>query len=244
MGRPKKNNSSLLVDITVKFYENEANGDLSKMKFTKIAEYAQQLGHDMKEQHFRRDRQVIKKLEELRGAEEKCQKRKSLVAYKSLDVNEIFAQSKSLLELKSRIAGLDGYWREVYLQSISVAKENQVLRERPAFEKEMRELEGKNLTLMDALGQKDRQNQLLRNEITYLKGLLKKHLYPAVAEALLQEEGLVKITPSEIVRADRLGLLIDGKIPAAFAGKPYDKPEKAGRMEKILKDLEGMVDET
>lgn len=244
MGRPKKNSSGLLVEITVKFYENEANGDLSKMKFTKIAEYAQQLGYDIREQHFRRDRQVLKKLEDLEKASDECRNREAIAAYRNLDVNEIFAQSKSLEELKGRIAGLDGYWRDVYLQSVSLSRENQALKARPAFEKEMRGLEGKQAALSDALGKKDRENQLLRDEVSYLKGLLKKHLYPAVAEELLQEEGLMKKTMSEIVRAEPLAQLIEGKFPSAFDGNPHDKPEKAGRMEKSLQDLEGLVDET
>lgn len=243
MGRPKKNDSGLLVHIAVEFYENEANGDLSKMKFTKLSEYAQKRGYDIGEQHFRRDRQVQVKLDELREVDEDGKNRKFLAAYKSLDVNEVFAQSKSLGELKRNIAGLDGYWREVYLQSVRLEAENKSLKVKPSFEKEMRELEGRNLVLADSLSRKDRENRMLEQEVSYLKGMLKKYLYPAIAEEILQEERLVKAKKSS-VKPEMLGQLIEGKWPATFDGMPHAKPEKPDRMEKLLQGLEGMVDET
>lgn len=241
MGRPKKNDSGVMVQITVEFYENVAHGDLSKMKFTKISEYAKSRGYDMEEQHFRRDALVKAKIEELREAEEGHRKSRALAAYKNLNVNELLLQSRSLEELKRNISGLDGYWREIYEESNALVQENKRLRDRLTFEKEVRDLEGRNLVLSDALEENGRMIRMMEKEITYLKSMLRKYLYPSLAEVILQEEGLLKAVPSSI-RAEAIAELIEEKSPAAFKGKPHGKPEKQTRMDKLLNDLEGMVD--
>lgn len=70
MGRPKKNRSQILVSLVADFYEREANGDCSRLRFTALSDYAKSRGYEAEAYDFRRDAAVRGKIEEIKTRQE------------------------------------------------------------------------------------------------------------------------------------------------------------------------------
>ena len=243
MGRPKKNEEELLVKLTVDFYEQESGGDLSKLKYTRLAEYAKSRGYkNIEERHFRREPAVQEKVAELKSLDEKRHNDEAVTAYKNLDVGELLAKSRSVAELKRKISGLDNYWREVYERSLRLEQENRKLKSRPDHEKILRELETKKQMLSETVQDRDQTIRYLEKEITYLKSCLRKYLYPAVAENILKDEGYNKACESDKVNPKTVSQMIEAPYPQKYSGIAPDNKNTVSRIGRLLDEMQKEVD--
>lgn len=241
MGRPKKNETELLLRLTMEYFENETGGDCSKLKYTKLAEYAKKNGYEIEERHFRREPVVQEKIEEIKRLDESKHKELELVAYRNLDVNELISKSHSAAELKNKILGLDNYWKEVYDKSLRLEQENKKLKAKPNYEKHIRDLEAKYVRTTEELKEKDRIINALEKEITYLKSCLRQYLYPTIAEMILKGEGYTKKTEAENVDVKNVTGLIEGIYPQKFNGVIAEKKENVSKISKLLEEMEKEV---
>lgn len=241
MGRPKKNDPKLLVQMMVEYFENEANGDVAQLQYTSIAAYAKRKGCTVQAYDFRRDEQVQKKLEELKHNRESAVAEKAVAAYKSLDIEEMIRHCRNLEELKKCIRELDGYWRSLYDTVMPLEKENERLKKAAETGSKTAQLEAEQSRLAVMNHELSALNRHMADENAYLKRILKKYLYPAVAEELLRQENL-PMPENKTLKPEAFRNLTEEKQPRAFEGRQMDETKKLTRQEQLLEQMKAQVD--
>jgi hypothetical protein len=241
MGRPKKNRSQILVGLVAEFYEREANGDCSRLRFTALSDYAKSRGYEAEAYDFRRDAAVRGKIEEIRAGQEEQANEAMAVAYRNIDVEALLRRCSDLESLKRSIRGLDDYWRGVYEQILALKRENERLRNASNRLQDTRELQEALKELQRELNEAKSSNRRLLDENACLRRVLRTSLYPAVAEELLRQEHL-PMPENETVKPEAFGTLIEGKPPAAFKGEQGEKEPDELRRERLLERLKAGIE--
>ena len=138
MGRNKKNDSEILVKFAREYFETEGEGNISKLKCSNFARYAEKHGSDAKAYDFRRDKAVNDFIEDMkkraRGNNEAVSG-----AYRTLDIDALLIKSRNVNEFKKCIRELDEYWKSVYEASVNAEKENKKLKSDKADAQELLE---------------------------------------------------------------------------------------------------------
>ena len=161
MGRNKKNDSEILVKFAREYFETEGEGNISKLKCSNFARYAEKHGSDAK-------------------------------AYDKADAQELLEARDEINRLEVRI----------------------------------RELE--------------RDNRQLTLACRFMRKMLKKYLYPSVANELLKQEK-IPVTEDTTVCADAFDELIEAKFPEAFKGIQGTVQEYESKQDRLFRVMEEQV---
>lgn len=243
MARPKKYDSKRLVELTEDYFVNNANGDPCMLKFSNLETFFNKNGLDVKAYNLRRDPELLKRIEELKVSAQTGFEKAAEASYKNLDIEEFIRKSYDLNSLRKALVEMDDYWREVYNKATRVAKDNKrLVSERSSLIKE-------NLTITEdaeSLGRQvkelEEEKKQLNAENMYLRGQIKKYIYPAAANVLLERMHLPSDKAADIVNKKAIeGIIDDGK-PAAFDGVQKKKVRKMSREEELLAAMKRMVE--
>ena len=109
-------------------------------------------------------------------------------AYRTLDIDALLIKSRNISEFKTCIRELDEYWKSVYEASVNTEKENERLRSHKADPNELQEARDANNRLETRIRELERENRHLTLACRYMRKMLKKYLYPSVANELLKQE--------------------------------------------------------
>jgi len=241
MARPKKIDSLMLVKIVEEFYEEEANGNPSRLKFSRIEAYAAKKGCGAKAYDFSRDQCVRKRILELTEMAALSSREMAAAAYKSLDIDQMVRGCSSLEELKKSLYEMDQYWKNVYLSSSEAAKrDRQLLAEKSCYEERITKLLEENKKLSERAAADGKEARSLQRENVYLRRMLKTYLYPNVANEILRESHL-PVTKNTAVRPETFHELIEGTRPLPFGGAPAEKPKPMTRQEQLLEEMKNQV---
>ena len=240
MGRPKKTDSGMLVQLVEEFYETEANGDPSRLKFTDMAAFAQAKGSAIEAYDLRRDENVRRKLEELKALHDQAEAKQFISAYRNLNVDALLRHASGIEELKSNIRSLDVYWRRIYDESIAVKRENERLTEKIENRQEVQKLRDEVESLSSKQTDLQGENRRLAAENAYLKRVLRSSLYPAVAQELLRQDNL-PVPENQTLHPEALPVLIEGRTPQPFTGEQGQAPKPLTHQEKLLAQMKDQV---
>ena len=214
MARPRKMTTDDMIIIVNAAYEE--HGDPSRLKCSCLAEYAVAKGFDVKAYDFRRNPMVRERIGELSDLSPFFTNDKVL-AYKGLDVDAFIKRNKKTVTLKNALVELDTTWRRVYERTLLVLKER---------EKLTRELNQKNLdyeqlackynqTMAQVAELRGEQKEmLLKNR--YLTDSVKKYLYPAIANEILRNEGVLEYIDTEVMPS-AMNALTEPDVMATFS---------------------------
>lgn len=234
MGRPKKNESSTLVEIVNDYYETEARGNIRKLKFSNLAKHAEKKGIQAAWYDFQRDSAVLQKIAELRALEQPALEASIVPAYKSLDIEALVNQCGTVEELKRKLFELDQYWKKTYDEAVKTAEEDRSLAgKQQELERDMRNLSQK-------LEEAEAKARKLEQENVYLRRVIRDNLYPAVANELLRQTNL-PVLENETVRADALPRLIEGNVPQPIGGIQEPRNRALTKQEQLLADMQIQV---
>lgn len=242
MGRPKKNGTEEMLRIVEQFFEEEMHGNPERMKCSTLEEYSEKKGTCIKAYMFRRDKEVRKRMEELKNIAQQSREMQSPIVYKNFDVDGLLKTCGSLQELKKVLVETDRYWKSVYDRAISTKEEmDKVVLENIRLESDKRSLEEQ----VRSYKKEAEDNQKTINgqvrEIRYLKRMLSSYLYPALANELLRQSHLPS-EQNESVQKKAFEELIDGNRPSAFQGLQMAKEPKMTRQEKLLAEMRNQID--
>ena len=240
MGRPKKTDSGMLVQLVEEFYETEAKGNPSRLKYTDMAAFAKDKGYAIEAYDLRRDENVRRKLEELKALHDQGEAEQLVSAYRNLDVDALLRHAGGIEDLKSSIRSLDAYWRRIYDESISVKRENERLSQNIENRQEVQKLRNEVEALSSKQVELQGENRRLAAENAYLKRVLRSSLYPAVAQELLRQDKL-PVPDNHTVRPDALPMLIEGRTPQPFTGEQEQTPKPLTHQEKLLSQMKDQV---
>ena len=198
MARPKKVSTTDMLRILDSYMEKQ--GDASKLKCSNLEKYAATLGISVKAYDFRRDKSVRCRIDEITAGARNS--KAGALVYKNLDADALIANHPTKATLKAALLELDANWRRVYEHSVFIASENTSLISENNSKKQMiselaEEISGAHNEIT-SLKRTLSEQQL---EIRYLKSVVETYLYPALANKLLQCEGMLTSVDMELVNA-------------------------------------------
>ncbi len=242
MARPKTYDSNHIIGLVEDYFVNVANGDPCMLKFSHLEKHLNENGLEVKAYNLRRDPELLKKLEELKKSAHVGYEKITDASYKNLDIEEFIRKSYDLNSMRKALAELDEYWKEVYFKSKIAGKENKrLLSERSELIKNNHELEEAVGELTEKVEQLEDDRNRLASENAYLRGQIKKYIYPAAANFLLEKMNLPKNKDVGITNA-AVKELIDEGAPKAFDGIQRKKERKLSREEELLAEMKRMVE--
>ena len=243
MARPRTYDSNRIIGLVEDYFVNVANGDPCMLKFSQLEKHLRDSGVEVKAYNLRRDPELLKKLEELRKSAYVGYEKITDASYKNLDIEEFIRKSHDLNSLRKALADLDKYWKEVYSRSAIVGKENKrLLSERSELIKKNQELERTVVELTDKAEQLEGDKKRFASENAYLRRQIKKYIYPAAANVLLEKMNLPKNKDAGIANEAAVQELIDDGVPKAFDGIQEKKDRKLSREEELLAEMKRMVE--
>lgn len=234
MGRPKKNESSALVEIVNDYYETEARGNIRKLKYSYLAKHAEKKGVQAAWYDFQRDPAVLQRLAELRALEQPEPEVPIVPAYKSLDIGALVNQCRTVEELKRKLFELDQYWKKTYDDAVKTAEEDRSLAGK------QQELEQDVRNLSQKLEKAESKARKLEQENVYLRRVIRDNLYPAVANELLRQTNL-PVPENDTVRPEALSHLIEGNAPQPIGASQEPQKRALTKQEQLLADMREQV---
>lgn len=234
MGRHKKNTSAVLVGLVDSFYETEAKGDARRLKFSNLARYAESQGVQAAWYDFQRDETVARRITELQEKQLETDSFSVVAAYKTLDIEALLNNCRTLDELKKGLYELDRYWKCAYDSYVQLSEQNRKLTE------QAQDLSQKIVALSEKADAAAQEASALQRENKYLRRVIRENLYPAVANELLRMAHL-PTEENHTVRPDALPHLIEGDTPQSLGGVQQAQPKKPSHQEQLLADMLAQV---
>ena len=231
MARPRKMSTEDMLAIVNEAYEE--HGDASRLKCSFLAECAAERGFDVKAYDFRRNPVVRARIEELGDLSPFFTKGTSL-AYKGLDVDAFIIRNRNPESLKNALLVLDGEWRKIYDRAYTLLKERDLLKHdlsAKTLDHERSERERMELSSQTAILKSEQKDLIIKNR--YLTGMVKKHLYPAIANEILKNEGSLESIDTEVTQS-AMDALTEADIPASFSKLVATDRQTMSREESLL----------
>ena len=230
MGRPRKVNSEELVKIVDSYFES--NGNPAEVRYSLIAKYAIRLGVNVKEYDFRRDENVKKRIEELK--KKVYVKDVGIVVYKSMDIEAMICKNNTREKLVNSLIAINDSWKRIYDKIAEVTRSNSLLLTDVLSEKEkVKKLNDDKVLLEKEVGEAKTSINKLLDENRYLKRMIKKYLYPSLANELLKEDKVIDFYHTEI-NAEAIENMVDSNIPKNFSNLVSSDVEEMSRKESLL----------
>jgi hypothetical protein len=243
MARPRKYDSQRIIELTEDYFVNTANGDPSMLKFSLIEQFLNDNGMNVKAYNLRRDEELVRKIDELRDSDQIRLDSIKGAAYKNLDIDGLIRKSYDLNALRKALSELDAYWKSVYEKADAVAAENRkLISERSRLIKENKELSESMLVMEKTIRDQDADTKLMKRENNYLRGMIKKYIYPAVANVMLGRMNLPQNEDAGAVDIDAVSELIDDGKPSPFNGIQKKHVRKLSREEELIAKMKRMVE--
>ena len=213
MARPKKVSTADMLRILESYLKK--HGDAGKLKCSNLEKYAATLGFDVKAYDFRRDEAVRRRIDEL--CNDTANDRISALVYKNLDADALITNHPTRAALKAALLELDSNWRRVYERSVAVAAENTaLLSENNSKKRAIAELSKESAAAQGEIKTLKQLTAQQHSEIRYLRSVLEKYLYPALADELLRREGILAHTDTQVSDA-AMAAMTEADAPLPFA---------------------------
>lgn len=199
-----------------------------KPTYSCIGEFAREKGYPVEDYIFRRSelaRKMIDSISQKVDEEVFC----TVSVYHALDPDDFLNKNRTLDKLKTALTQRDQYYAKVARSAAKVFNENsKILAENKRLLEKNAELEKELQRKQEAadsaqLREKDK-------EITSLRRIIKKYVYPEIANAILASEGLLEINTEVIV---------DKAISKSIVSAETDVPDFASKvLDDMFKDIE------
>ena len=193
MARPRKITTEQMIEIVDTYYHMRCDGNEKLLKCSLIAKFAQELDFDVKEYDFARNLEVREHIERWKVFAETTKevygRKYKPTSYKNLDIDAFLRINGNSTKLADALRELDGSWLRIYESYEEVTRQNWVLmHEKAKREKLLREKDENIDRLNAAISEFITENNKLSIENRYLRKVLRKYLYPALADEILKNE--------------------------------------------------------
>jgi len=230
-----------MIEVADSYYLVRSEGNEKLMKCSLIAEYASELGYTADGYDFRRNMEVREHIERLKVCAEVYGERR--LVYKTLDVEAFIRNNSGDARLAGALRELDAYWKRAYEYAEQTAAQNrELLKEKAARETALREsavtLDGLRTETAEING----NNTKLSAENRYLRKMLRKYLYPAVADEILKSENSPTQADTELTETAAHDF-IESNLPDSFEASVAKDYRIQSESERFIERLRGMCDE-
>lgn len=186
MGRNKKVNPSLLVELLEKYHLEFPN---KKIKYAAFGRYVRSKGIAIEDYLLRRYPEITELVEMINSEDSPSQ---MVASYLTLDVDLFLAKNSSKAKLKAALIQRDQYYKAMADAAASINATNDTL------EKKNNELQIKINELTEELTDIKAIFNEKEKMIVKLKRILNDYVYPEIANALLQQEGVLNVVADVI----------------------------------------------
>ena len=220
MARPRKITTEQMIEIIDTYYHTRCDGNEKLLKCSLIAKFAQELGFEAEGYDFARNMEVREHIDRWKVCAETTKevygRKYNPTSYKSLDVDAFLRNNSTSVKLADALRELDGSWLRIYESYEQVTRQNWVLmHEKATCEKTMREKDEEIGRLNAEMASFITENNKFSVENRYLRKMLRKYLYPAIADEILRNENdppQTNTSATDIAIAD----FIENGVPKSF----------------------------
>jgi len=228
--------TEMMLEIVDEFFNSEADGNTSMLKYSLIAEYAVCKGHSVAGYDLRRNDEVRAKVKDLKNTDAIFSDSKPMV-YKNLNVSEFVSSNRNIEKLKKSLTELDTYWHNIFeYASKIIVKNKELLRNEKQHNKRIDDLTVQSKALANKNKELSVENRKLVFENRYLKRMLKENLYPAIASEILRDDEL-HIIDKPTVPEQTIKKMADANYPKSFAESIKNDQKMLSQEDKILKAM-------
>lgn len=194
MARKEKIDSETLISLIDQFYAEKCDGDAGQLKIPHIGEYVRSKGYDVADYLIRRNEEAkayIKKLHE--NTEEVYIH--TVALYRDLDMDAFLMKNNTKEKLKKSLKERENYYREVTNSASYSFKENKRLDQQvKELKKRIKELEHELESAESKGAEIGSNNRNYKAENRKLREIIDTYVYPEIANELLKQQGLLKLT--------------------------------------------------
>lgn len=175
----------------------------SKIRIPEFGTYIRNKGYNVQDHTLRRNKE-FRQFTEIINNNSDEQIYANLVTYKTLDVDAFLFRNKTVSQLKEALIIRDRYYSEVASAGAKAINERKALEAELAETKEKLNAAENKLLTVQAKADKAEISKL-KDAVQSLRKMLESYVYPAVANTLLKEAGLLEavdsIVSDEVVEA-------------------------------------------
>lgn len=224
MARPKLIEDNVLLDIIKKYFNEECNGNVKKLKTSEIVKYINANGYpDYPVSTLRRTPVAIKYIEELRKLITDEHYITS-VSYQTIDAARLVDGNRSRDTLIKAIIDRDNYYKTIADASAQSFERYNALSKKYDAEIVYRKgLEEKIAALEEQHKESQKYITELKRELMAYKSVVENYVYPEIANELLVQEGAIRqtdaIIKTDVLEADIITATTDIKMASKSGSK-------------------------
>jgi hypothetical protein len=231
MGRGKKIESTVLIDLIDRYLVEKCDGDTNQLRIPRIGKFVREKGYQIQDYLIRRNKQVREHIVNLekRDRDENIPK---ISSFRDIDYNAFFEKNRTKEKMIIGLRERDNYYRDITLSAHKAFQEHEKgIIEIAELKKEYDTLSALYTSQKNQLDNYKSENRTLKRDNDVLRDIVKKYVYPNIANQLLQIEGLAINTP-DIIDPEKLNREI------ITAGKDVDEIQT-----KVIKVLFNKVEQ-
>lgn len=224
MARKPMIDDTTLLGLIEKYHNDECHRNTKKLKLPAITDYINDNGYPQyKVTTLRRNKKARDYIQSLsdKGSDKLLS---IIIPYKNIDIESFLDTNRTRSALKIAITEIDTFYKDIALVAAEVNKKNDSLTE------DLKQAKSKLQSAEKEISELKRQTKELRKKLkttetdkTSLRKTLNNYVYPAIANELLEKEGL-KIEASKIINPK----ILDGKVIKADFNIKKNMNKKSG----------------
>lgn len=198
MARNKSIDSEELIRLLEEYRSEHYN---KMIKIPDFGAYIRGRGYDVQDYTIRRDNKFREYLEKVNKEKEE-ELYNDLVTYQTIDAEAFIKTNGTRDKMKKALENRDAYYAKIAVNAMKAIEDKRKAQaELDKTKKEIEELEGR---LNKVQAKMDDEKLREKDEIIRkLKGILTEYIYPDVANAFLEKEGILDVV-NEIVSGEQL----------------------------------------
>ena len=194
MARKVKIDSNTLISLIDQFYAEKCDGDAGQLKTPQIGEYVRSKGYDVADYLIRRNEEAKAYIKKLQESTEEIYIH-TVAVYRDIDMDAFLMKNSTKEKLKKALKERENYYREVTNSASYSFKENKRLEQQvKELKKHIIELEEDLKTTVGKVAAIGSENRNYKLENRKMREIIDAYVYPAIANKLLEQQGLVKNT--------------------------------------------------
>ncbi|MBK5261109.1 MAG: hypothetical protein JJE17_00875 [Peptostreptococcaceae bacterium] len=177
------------------------NCSIAKLTIPALGKFIRDKGIDVADYIIRRDKEARKYIDGIKENDTEKHHTK-VVAYHCLDVDKFLNRHRSITELRKALTERETYYSSISYSAAFAFEENKKL------SSQIKQLEEKNREIEKKMAEKIEKIERSYSKekdaiITKLNRIINDYIYPEVANALLQKEGILEVV-CEIIKDEAL----------------------------------------
>lgn len=199
MARPRLISEEIIIDAAKSYIEDVCKGNIKKFKYVQLADYISRKNKvSVKEYQVRRCKALVEFIAAAKQQKNE-EKRNQVLIYENLNIENFLKNNNTTAKLKNALLQRDMYYKSLYEYLIEILDTNKKLEQKlNKVSEELEHMKGEQSALDDSVNIQNLKLQESEEKIKILQNILNTHVYPEIANKLLEEKGFFKLNASPV----------------------------------------------